>query len=102
MQVLVIRESKRTSTGDRENQQAWEALLTDLKDRGLEMVDVWISDGGKAMINAIESKFQNAKRQRGVRHKMENVLGYIPNEQQEQVYPELQAVFYQDNLEKAQ
>jgi transposase-like protein len=23
------------STGDRENQQAWEALLTDLKDRGL-------------------------------------------------------------------
>ena len=37
------------STGDRENQQAWEALLTDLKDRGLETVDLWISDGGKAM-----------------------------------------------------
>jgi transposase-like protein len=90
------------STGDRENQQAWEALLTDLKDRGLETVDLWISDGGKAMINAIESKFLNAKRQRCVRHKMENVLGYIPNEQQAQVYPELRAIFYQDNLEKAE
>src|SRR3972149_6001310 len=90
------------STGDRENQQAWEALLTDLKDRGLETVDLWITDGGKAMINAIESKFLNAKRQRCVRHKMENVLGYIPNEQQAQVYPELRAIFYQDHLEKAQ
>lgn len=90
------------STGDRENQQAWEALFTDLKDRGLEQVDLWITDGGKAMINAIESKFLNAKRQRCVKHKMENVLGYIPNEQQDQVYPELRAIFYQDNLEQAQ
>lgn len=90
------------STGDRENQAAWEALLSDLKDRGLESVDLWISDGGKAMINAIESKFLNAKRQRCVRHKMENVLGYIPNEQQDQVYPELRAIFYQENLEQAE
>ena len=90
------------STGDRENQQAWEALLTDFKDRGLEQVDLWITDGGKAMINAIESKFLNPKRQRCVKHKMENVLGYIPTEQHEQVYPELRAIFYQDNLEKAQ
>jgi transposase-like protein len=90
------------STGDRENQLAWEALLADLKDRGLEQVDLWISDGGKAMINAIESKFLNAKRQRCVKHKMQNVLGYIPTEQQDRVYPELRAIFYQDNLEHAQ
>lgn len=90
------------STGDRENQQAWEALLTDFKERGLEKVGLWITDGGKATINAIESKFLNAKRQRCVKHKMENVLGYIPNEQQGQVYPELRAIFYQDNLEQAQ
>lgn len=90
------------STGDRENQQAWEALLTDLKERGLEQVDLWITDGGQAMINAIENKFLKAKRQRCVRHKMENVLGYIPKERHEQVYPELRAIFYQDNLEQAQ
>ena len=90
------------STGDRENQQAWEALFTDLKDRGVAQVNLWITDGGKAMINAIESKFLNAKRQRCIKHKMENVLGYIPQEQQEQVYPELRAIFYQDHLEQAQ
>jgi transposase-like protein len=90
------------STGDRENQQAWEALLTDFKDRGLEQVDLWITDGGKAMINAIENKFLNSKRQRCVKHKMENVLGYIPTEQHDQVYPELRAIFYQNNLEKAE
>lgn len=65
-------------------------------------MDLWITDGGQAMINAIENKFLNAKRQRCVRHKMENVLGYIPKEQHDQVYPELRAIFYQDNLEQAQ
>ncbi len=90
------------STGDHENQAAWEALLTDLKNRGVTQVDLWITDGGKAMIQAIESKFLKAKRQRCVRHKMENVLGYIPREQQELVYPELRAIFYQENLKKAQ
>jgi transposase-like protein len=90
------------STGDRENQAAWEALLTNLKERGMEQVDLWITDGGKAMIQAIESKFLNAKRQRCIKHKLENVMGYIPQEQQDQVYPELRAMFYQENLEKAQ
>jgi transposase-like protein len=90
------------SVGDRENQQAWEALLTDLKERGLQTVDLWITDGGKAMINAIENKFLNAKRQRCVKHKMDNVLGYIPTDQQDQVYRELRLIFYQSNLQQAQ
>jgi len=90
------------STGDRENQAAWEALLTDFKERGLEQVDLWITDGGKAMINAIENKFLNPKRQRCVKHKIENVLGYIPTEHHDLTYPELRAIFYQVNLEKAQ
>lgn len=88
--------------GDRENQQAWEALLDNLKERGLKQVDLWITDGGKAMLNAIESKFLNVKRQRCVRHKMEDVLGYVPKEQHDQVESELRAIFYQETLEKAQ
>lgn len=90
------------TTGDRENQQAWEDLLDNLKERGVATIDLWITDGGKAMINAIENKFPTAKRQRCVRHKMENVLSYIPNQQQDQVYPELRAIFYQENREKAE
>jgi transposase-like protein len=88
--------------GDRENQKAWEDLMDDLKNRGVCQVDLWITDGGKAMINAIENKFPTSKRQRCVKHKMENVLGYIPTKQQEQIYPELKAIFYQANREKAE
>jgi transposase-like protein len=88
--------------GDRENQKAWEDLMDDLKERGVRQIDLWITDGGKAMINAIENKFATAKRQRCVKHKMENVLGYIPKKQQEQIYPELKAIFYQANREKAE
>lgn len=88
--------------GDRENQNAWEGLMDNLKERGVRQINLWITDGGKAMINAIENKFATARRQRCVKHKMENVLGYIPKKQQPQLYPELKAIFYQANREKAE
>lgn len=88
--------------GDRENQKAWEDLMDNLKERGVRQIDLWITDGGKAMINAIENKFSTAQRQRCIKHKMENVLGYIPKKQQQQIYPELKAIFYQTHREKAE
>lgn len=89
------------SVGERENQDAWEELLDNLKLRGVKQVDLWISDGNLATINAIEKKFPAAKRQRCIRHKMENVLGYIPQKKQDEIKPELRAIFYQKNREKA-
>lgn len=89
------------SVGDRENQAAWEELLEDLKWRGVKQVDLWITDGKQAMLNAIELKFANSQRQRCVKHKMDNILGYIPDKQREQVEPELKAIFYQENRQKA-
>ncbi len=47
-------------TGDRENQQAWEALRDDLKERGVQQVDLWITDGRKAIIHAIHPTPSNA------------------------------------------
>lgn len=88
--------------GDRENQKAWEELMEDLKNRGVRQIDLWITDGGKAMISAIENKFPTSKRQRCVKHKMEHVLGYLPKKQQEQIRPELKAIFYQGNHEQAE
>lgn len=66
------------SVGERENQAAWEELLEDLKRRGVKEVDLWITDGNQAMLNAIELKFSASRRQRCVQHKMNNILGYIP------------------------
>jgi transposase-like protein len=87
--------------GERENQDAWEALLEQLKERGVERIDLWCTDGHKAMLNALQIKFSASKRQRCIKHKMENVLGYIPEKQQDLVLPELRAIFYQTSREKA-
>lgn len=89
------------TVGERENQKAWEDLLENLKERGVQTVDLWITDGNKAMLNAIELKFSASKRQRCIKHKMDNVLGYIPEKQQELVRPELRAIFYQASRAKA-
>jgi putative transposase len=89
------------TTGERENQDAWEDLADDLKQRGVKKVDLWITDGGQAMINALEIKFRNSKRQRCIKHKMDNVMSYIPKSQHAQVRPELRAIFYQESREKA-
>lgn len=89
------------SVGDRENQAAWEELFEDLKRRGVKQVQLWITDGKQAMLNAIELKFADSQRQRCVKHKMDNILGYIPDKQREQVEPELKAIFYQENRQKA-
>ncbi len=87
--------------GERENQMAWEDLMDDLKQRGVEKVGLWITDGNQATINAVTHKFPESARQRCVKHKMDNILGYIPKKQQEQVKPELKAIFYQANRQKA-
>ena len=88
------------TVGERENRQAWEGLLDDLKERGMKHIGLWISDGHQAMRNALEAKFPGTPRQRCVKHKMENVLGYIPKKQREQVLPELRAIFYQESRER--
>ena len=71
------------------------------KERGVEQVGLWITDGNQATINAVEHKFPASARQRCIKHKMDNILGYIPKKQQELVKPELKAIFYQANRQKA-
>jgi len=90
------------TVGERENQAAWEDLLEQLKQRGVQTVGLWITDGNQAMLNAVQVKFPNTPRQRCVKHKLDNVLGYIPDKQRDQVEPELKAIFYQDNRDKAE
>lgn len=89
------------TVGDRENQMAWEDLLADLMKRGVKQVDLWVTDGGQAMLNAITAKFPVSRRQRCAVHKIANVLSYVPQSQRERVEPELKAIFYQDSRAQA-
>lgn len=89
------------TVGDRENQVAWEDLLEQLQQRGVQTVGLWITDGNRAMLNALDCKFPTTPRQRCAVHKIENVLSYVPHKQRIQVEPELKAIFYQANREQA-
>jgi putative transposase len=88
-------------TGDYENERAWTDLLNDLQQRGLQSVGLWRStDGNQAMLNALAAKFSATPRQRSVKHKLENVVSYIPKARHDQVAPELKAIFYQTSRKK--
>ncbi len=89
------------TVGDRENQLAWEGLFEDLRQRGVTQIDLWITDGHQALLNALATKFPDTPRQRCLNHKLENVLSYIPAKQRAQVLPELKALFYQDSRAQA-
>lgn len=89
------------TVGDRENQSAWEGLFEELRQRGVKRVGLWVTDGHQAMLNALAAKFPEAPRQRCIKHKMENVLGYLPDKQRDLVQPELRALFYQPGREQA-
>lgn len=88
--------------GDREKQQAWEGRFDDLKERGVKQVDLWISDGTQAMINAMTATCRSSQRQRCVMHTRENVLGSVPATQRDQVEPEWKAFFSQNNRQEAE
>jgi putative transposase len=88
--------------GDRENQRAWEGVFEDLRQRGVREVGLLITDGHRAMLNALAAKFPGVARQRCVKHKMENVLGYLPKKHREVVGQELKAIFYQESREAAE
>lgn len=87
--------------GDKESRQSWKGFLAELKDRGLSNGELFITDGGKAVIGAVEELFPGAKRQRCVVHKLRNVDGKVPKALQEQVREEAKRIFYQEARELA-
>lgn len=97
-----VREVVAFTVGERENQGAWENLLSDIKERGVQTVGLWITDGHQAMLNAIELKFPATPRQRCIKHKMDNILSHVPEKQREAVRQELRAIFYQKSRAQAE
>ncbi len=90
------------TAGEHENQGAWENLLDDIKARGVAQIDLWVTDGHQAMLNAIAKKFPTSQRQRCVVHKMSNILSHVPDKHQAAVRAELRAIFYQPSRTQAE
>ena len=64
-------------------------------------MNLFITDGGQARLNALDLKFGGTPRPRCLHHQMENLLSYVPETQRAAVEPELKAIYYQENREKA-
>ncbi len=67
--------------GDSENEASWDDMLRDLKSRGLEGVDLGVSDDHKGLKKAVQRHFQGVRWQRCQVHFLRNILGHAPASQ---------------------
>jgi putative transposase len=95
------REVVALTIGESESKDAWGNLLDEVKSRGLQHVDLWVTDGNQTMIDAINRRYPDSQRQRCVRHKMENILAHVPERATETVGKEFMAIFYQKDRARA-
>jgi putative transposase len=85
--------------GAAESTDAWQALLEDLKDRGLGSPLLVISDGGKGLCAAIECSLPASLHQRCLVHVCRNLIAKVPAHAQDQVKRDYWAIFDQIEAE---
>lgn len=79
--------------GGDESHDAWADFLDDLRNRGLRVPLLVISDGAPGLIGAVEQKMSNALRQRCLIHRARNVLAKVPAERRDEVKTAFWEVF---------
>ena len=85
--------------GDTENEAFWTAFLRSLKDRGLDGVQLVISDAHTGLKKAIATVLQGTSWQRCRVHFMRNVLAVVPKGTQEMVASIIRTIFAQPDTE---
>jgi len=93
-----------------ESAPAWQGLLDDLKQRGVQKADLFVTDGAvpelcrrdEGLIGVLERAFPESKRQRCITHKMRNVLAKVPQRAKKEVAACLKGVFAQPSRPEAQ
>jgi putative transposase len=86
--------------GNRESYAGWLEFLRDLVARGLPPPLTMTSDGAPGMLRALEEVFPQSVRIRCWMHKMQNVLGKLPEAARAEVKTQLQAVRDAPTLEE--
>jgi hypothetical protein len=57
----------------------------------MQQVDLWITNCSQTMLNPMLAACASSRR-RPDKHKVDNVLGFVPHKQPDQVEPELTAI----------
>ncbi len=79
--------------GDSESEATWRAVCQDLKARGLQGVDLVVSDQHAGLVNALQREFQGASWQRCQTHFTRNILDACPKAVHDPFHAALRAVF---------
>ena len=89
--------------GFRESKVSWQALMRDLKERGLTYAPkVAVGDGALGFWAALEEEFSMTRHQRCWVHKTANVLNRLPKSLQAKAKSQLQEIWMSDTKEHAE
>ncbi len=87
--------------GDSESEASWTSLFTWLKRRGLQGVDLVVSDDHGGLVKAVRVQFQGATWQRCQTHLARNVLDAAPKALHDELHARIRAIFEAPDLETA-
>lgn len=84
-----------------ESAENYEEMLRDLKDRGVEQIDVLVSDGLSGLKNALRHVFPDAKHQSCWTHLQRTVERNVRPKDREEAQSELKEAYQMDTTEEA-
>ena len=96
-----FREILGVAEGSREDAESWRQFLRYLRERGLEQIDLVVSDKSLGFLEALGEFYPEAKWQRCVVHFYRNVLHAVPRGKSKEVALMLKAVHAQEDKEAA-
>lgn len=95
------RELVGVSLGSGESYNAWKGFLDDLIKRGMSEPMLTITDGCNGLIKAVDEVFPGSDKQRCTKHRTENVLGKVLEQDKASVKESVRKVFYASSYEHA-
>lgn len=87
--------------GNSESQDSWNNFFSWLKQRGLQGVDLVVSDQHSGLVNAIERQFQGCTWQRCQTHFIRNILDQTPKAVRDELLEDLRSILHAPNKETA-
>jgi len=96
-----FREIIGVAEGFKEDKESWKRFLQYLKGRGLQRINLVISDKSQGLIEVIPDFYPGAKWQRCMVHFYRNVFSYVPHGKIKEVATMLKAIHAQENIKEA-
>ncbi len=91
------------SVAGAETADAWQGVVDDLKQRGVQQVDLLLTDGDAGLIGVLERSFPATPRQRCITHKERNArsVARVPARRKKEVAAALKGIFAQSSRDEA-